>query len=358
MKKYALLIGINYIGKTRQLKGCINDIIMMRKYLIKKRNYSANNIIVLRDDDSSFLIPDKDNIINKFTELINIANTNKASEIFFHYSGHGERSVDNNGDEISTYDNFIIPVNYVQGEINSYIRDDIIREIISNLNNTTKLLSVMDCCNSATNLDLPYLYNYNKSGKKILLIQDNSQQYANLLDKNIYSLSASKDDQLSVSAPNVYRTMTNSKNPKFAINKSDRYGGILTSTLLKILNKKNTGNFSNILNELNNKIRKPYSQESLLASSKKIYQVQNKGDINIKILIKRFMSNKGFIQIKRNRPIKRIISFKRNRLIKRNRSIKRNIPIKRNRSFKRIISFKRNRLIKRNRSIKRNIKFK
>ena len=342
MTKYALLIGIDYIGKTRPLKGCINDIIMMRKYLIKKRKYSANNIIVLRDDDSSFLLPDKNNIINKFTELINIANTNKASEIFFHYSGHGERSVDNNGDgdEISTYDNFIIPVNYIQGDINSYIRDDILRGIISNLNNTTKLLSVMDCCNSATNLDLPYLYNYNKSGKKLLLLQDNSQQYANLLGKNIYSLSGSKDDQLSVSAPNIYRAMSNPKNPKFSINKSDRYGGVFTSTLLKILNKKNTRNFSNILNELNRKIKNPYTQESLLSSSKKIFttrNIRNIRHVNIKILIKRFTPSKRFMPIKRNIQIKqnkRNIKFNQNIQIKRFIAIKRILSIKRNIKFK------------------------
>ena len=45
MSKFALLVGINYYNTNYQLYGCINDVIMMRKYLIEKRGYLNENQI-------------------------------------------------------------------------------------------------------------------------------------------------------------------------------------------------------------------------------------------------------------------------------------------------------------------------
>ncbi len=48
--KFALLVGINYIGTPNELSGCINDVIMVRKYLIEKRGYLDSNIVMMRED--------------------------------------------------------------------------------------------------------------------------------------------------------------------------------------------------------------------------------------------------------------------------------------------------------------------
>ena len=290
MSKYALLIGINYIGTSNRLYGCINDVIIMRKYLIEQRGYLLDNITILRDDNASFLLPNKNNILNKFTELINTANTNNSPEIFFHYSGHGTYKKDNNGDEIDRKDEYLCPVDF------NFICDDDIRKLLSNLNNTTKLLSIMDCCHSATNMDLPYLYN--KVGNKLLLLQDNSKKYANLLGKNIYALSGCRDDQTSADAYNVYSVLLDPSDNRFTINVNNKSGGALTSTLIELLNKTNTNNFSNILNDLHINLKKSYYiQVPLLSSS-----------VNI---------------IPKSKPKPRLDK-------KRNLSIKRNLPIKRN----------------------------
>ena len=255
--KYALLIGINYIGTQKRLYGCINDIIVMRKYLIEKRGYLPQNITILRDDDPVFMVPNKNNILAKFIELINIANKNSSSEIFFHYSGHGTYAKDTNGDEKN--DEYLCPVDF------NFICDDDIRSLLSNLNNNTKLLSVMDCCHSATNMDLPYLYNY--IGSKIQIIENNSKKYANLLGKKIYALSGCRDDQTSADVYNVYSILSDISNNKFEINNNNRSGGALTSNLLQLLNKTSTDNFTNILNNLHINLKKSYYAQVPLLSS-------------------------------------------------------------------------------------------
>ena len=331
MSKYALLIGINYFGTENRLYGCINDVIVMRKYLIEKRGYLPKNIKVLRDDDSSFLLPNKNNILTKFRELIDTANTNKSSEIFFHYSGHGTYGQDNNRDEKDGKDEYICPVDF------NFIRDDDIRSILSKLNNTTTLLGVMDCCHSATNMDLPYLYN--KIGSKIIMLEDNSKQYANLLGKNIYSLSGCRDDQTSADAYNVYSVLTDLSDNKYNITDNNKSGGALTSTLLQLLNKTNTANFINILDQLQINIKNSYyTQIPLLSSSKNIIPMPNKKPIkkpNKKVI------KKVNLQIKRNFSIKQKILIKPNLPIKRNLLIKRNLPIKRKLLIKQNLSKKR-----------------
>ena len=322
MSKYALLIGINYFGTQNRLYGCINDVIVMRKYLIEKRGYSPDNITVLRDDETTFVLPDKNNIMSKFIDLINIANTNNSSEIFFHYSGHGTYGRDTNGDEKDRKDEYICPVDF------NFICDDDIRGSLRNLNNNTKLLSVMDCCHSATNMDLPYLYNI--IGGKLQIIENNSNKYANLLGKNIYSLSGCRDDQTSADVYNVYSVISNPLDNRFSIDNNNRSGGALTSTLLQILNRTNTDNFSNILNELHINLRRSYySQISLLSSSVNLIPVPNKMPNRIpNRRPKRRLIIKTKTLINRNIPINRNMAINRNIPIKRNMPIKRNISIK------------------------------
>ena len=290
-KKYAVLIGINYIGNDRELYGCINDSIVIRKYLIQKRGYLAKNITIIREDDPSFVYPSRVNIINKLTELV--SKSANATELFFSYSGHGTYSLDVSGNDISENDideayvsdvsgnkndQYIVPINSITDggspikvpptdtTKDTIISDDEIRSILGNLNNNTPLLCIMDCCNSGTNLDLPYVYNQN--GGKLQILQDNSTTYASLLGKKIYSLSGCRDDQLSTDASDVYKVMRNKSDKKFSIFKRNRAGGALTSTLIKILNKTRTKNFSNVYNKLIRNLQKnDYTQEPLLSST-------------------------------------------------------------------------------------------
>ena len=228
MSKFALLIGINYIGTSNELYGCINDTIMMRKYLIEKRGYNANNIITLRDGPSlaQFKMPTKENILNEIKNLINKANTNNAEEIFLHYSGHGSNIRDTNGDERNGYDDIIYPIDF------NYIADDELRANISHINNNTAFYIIMDCCFSATNVDLPYLYT--QQNNLLVLQEDNSKKYPELLNKNIYSFSGCTDNQTSADLYKIYPILID-QNSDYSIMINNTSGGALSATLIATL---------------------------------------------------------------------------------------------------------------------------
>ena len=46
-QKYTLLIGINYVGTSGELRGCINDVENTKEILTEKVGYPKENIIAL-----------------------------------------------------------------------------------------------------------------------------------------------------------------------------------------------------------------------------------------------------------------------------------------------------------------------
>lgn len=275
-QKFALLIGINYYDHPEnRLTGCINDIKMMRNYLIQNKGYLSENILVLRDDDNTFEKPTRNTILSKMNQLMEKANLNNSSEIFFHYSGHGTFQKDTNGDEVDKRDELIVPSDLLM------ISDDEIRNIFNKLNSNTTLYTVMDCCYSGTNVDLPYVYNTNKLTKSLVLEQNNTQKYSTMLKKKIYSLSGCKDTQTSADASNVYKVY-NDNDPKYNIDSSNLNGGALTSILLQLL-KTGQYTFTNILYQLQtNLINKGFTQLPLLSTTINITPAKPSGGSLIK----------------------------------------------------------------------------
>jgi len=144
--KKALLIGINYIGTNNELYGCINDV-----YLVNDRisNAGFNNIDILTDNTNK--IPTKQNILNSLKNLL--INSVEGDLLFFLYSGHGNYVKDLNGDELTGYDQIIVPY-----DLNP-ITDDELKEIIqSNLKQNVTLFAMFDSCYSGSVLDLKYRY--------------------------------------------------------------------------------------------------------------------------------------------------------------------------------------------------------
>ena len=135
MKK-ALLIGINYVNTNIKLYGCIEDIVNMGDVL--QNNYLYDSITMLRDDitTNSALIPTRRNILSALNALI--AASSNCSEIWIHYSGHGARIRDINGDEISGYDSAIVPIDYLTAGL---IVDDDLYAIIRNYKCKTIILA-------------------------------------------------------------------------------------------------------------------------------------------------------------------------------------------------------------------------
>ncbi|OLY82902.1 Metacaspase-1 [Smittium mucronatum] len=154
-RKRALLIGVNYTGTKYKLRGCINDVHRMKKFIMDHFQFKESDMVILTDDQTNpNRIPTRQNILRAMKWLVSGAQRNDS--FFFHYSGHGSRVEDANGDELDGFDETICPVDF---EKNGQIIDDDMNAImVRPLPPGARLTAVYDCCHSATALDLPYMY--------------------------------------------------------------------------------------------------------------------------------------------------------------------------------------------------------
>ncbi|TIB03331.1 hypothetical protein E3P96_01916 [Wallemia ichthyophaga] len=108
----AVCIGINYVGTDNELGGCQNDADKVRKFLIKRCGYKPQNIMLLKDsnDTDTSMQPTKKNMLAAMRWLVDGAKLNDA--LFFHYSGHGGRTKDLDGDEDDGFDETVYPVDF------------------------------------------------------------------------------------------------------------------------------------------------------------------------------------------------------------------------------------------------------
>jgi len=81
----AVMIGINYIGDDPgELRGCHNDVLNMKKYIMEVHGFEEDNIVVLMDDGEHDP-PTRDNILAAYEKVV--ADSEAGDAIFLHYSG-------------------------------------------------------------------------------------------------------------------------------------------------------------------------------------------------------------------------------------------------------------------------------
>ena len=180
-RKFAIIIGINYIGKSYELHGCINDALLINSILV---NRDFTNIILLTDNTSTK--PTKAVIKQTLTDMLVDAVSGDLVCIF--YSGHGTKVFDYNKDEInSSYDQAIVPID------SDILTDDEIKIIINTyLKQNVSLFGFFDSCYSGSVMDLRYQYgnaltNYN--------ITENANE--TITSGNVVMLSGCTDSQYS-----------------------------------------------------------------------------------------------------------------------------------------------------------------
>ncbi|TFK99567.1 caspase domain-containing protein [Pterulicium gracile] len=153
-KRKALLVGINYFKQDGELKGCINDVSNIHRFIGRHFNYKEEDIVVLTDDKTGNQAPTRANIIRGMQWLVQGAQPNDS--LFFHYSGHGGQTKDLDGDEDDGYDEVIYPVDHKTA---GHIVDDDMHDImVRPLPAGCRLTGIFDSCHSGTALDLPYVY--------------------------------------------------------------------------------------------------------------------------------------------------------------------------------------------------------
>lgn len=143
MKK-ALLVGINTY-KDAELRGCVNDVVLMYKIISEKFGFDRKNIQVLTDYEAT-----KQNIVCGIKNLVK--GTNPGDTIFFQYSGHGSQVVVDdwtNNDEPDGRDEIICPIDL---NWNDPLRDNQLGAFFKLLPKGVKVLVLLDSCNSGTGL--------------------------------------------------------------------------------------------------------------------------------------------------------------------------------------------------------------
>ena len=181
--KKALLIGINYVGTSNELRGCINDVTNIKERISSQ---GFTDISVLTDLTTKKAT--RNNILEEFKNLL--INSKEGDLLFLLYSGHGSYTLDKNGDEKTGYDQLIIPCDF-----NTILDDELKLIIQTNLKSNVTLFAMFDSCFSGSVLDLRYQYmdslNYDK-------FTENNKQLET--KGNVFMISGCSDYQTSIDA--------------------------------------------------------------------------------------------------------------------------------------------------------------
>ena len=166
-RKRALFIGINYVGQSAELSGCVNDVVDMRA-LLAGANYTETRVLYDGRWSGPFLgelndtAPTRANMTSAFRWLV--AGAGVGDQLFLHYSGHGSQLRSQMFQEADGLDEVIVPVDY---ETAGMIRDDELRALlVTPLRGTgAALRAVLDCCHSGTGIDLRYNLGFTADGE-------------------------------------------------------------------------------------------------------------------------------------------------------------------------------------------------
>jgi len=245
-EKQGLLIGINYNEddfKNDDLNGCVNDMNNLKSFLINKCHFFDGDITTLCNGEAT-----RENIEDELSKLVVFSHENPGSEIWLSYSGHGSNITSFTEDDLKS--EVICPCDY---STNGIITDEWIQDnFVKGLEKTTKVFVLMDCCNSGSNLNLPYR----------LKLGEVSTQDTNYTKEEIDNLcyivkiSGCEDDQTSAD---------------YFERSENEFQGALTNGFLYFSNKVNT-NHNNITFFYNNVVSyltyRGFTQHPVLSFSK------------------------------------------------------------------------------------------
>lgn len=136
----------------------------MRYLLINRFKFPEDSIIMLTEDETDpYRIPTKQNMRMAMYWLVQ--GSQPGDSLLFHYSGHGSRQRNYNGDEVDGYDETLCPLDFeTQGMI---VDDEINTAIVRPITPGVKLHAIIDACHSGTVLDLPFLCRMSRSGQYV-----------------------------------------------------------------------------------------------------------------------------------------------------------------------------------------------
>jgi len=205
-QKRALLVGLNYIGTSSELFGCINDARSLEAYLLD-HGFPAENISVLTDLTEEK--PSKSVLLQSFRTFLLSAQPEDL--LFFAFSGHGSYVRDKEGEEFTGMDQVIIPL-----DMDPIVDDELKQMLVTCLKSGTTLVGLFDSCFSGTVLDLKYQFLDSLASN-----QFRENEHALETQGNVFMISGCSDRQYS--ADSVF---------------NDRANGAMTWAFLESLNQR------------------------------------------------------------------------------------------------------------------------
>lgn len=243
-RKKALLVGINYPGTRAELKGCINDVVMMREFLMRHgfQNTPTNMVCLVDNTRDPNFLPTKANILKGIQWLV--AGAGAGDTLFFHYSGHGAQEPDQTGRESDGMNETLVPMDF-QTRGTGMISDDQMWDMMcGKLPNGCRLYSIMDCCHSGTGLDL--CYQFNSTGWSTSI-------NPNFTEADIIMFSGCRDNQTSADA------WSHDMNAS---------GGAMTTSFVSAYNRRPGASIATFLSDVQSDIRRRgFTQIPQLSSS-------------------------------------------------------------------------------------------
>jgi hypothetical protein len=136
LTKRALTIGINYVGTSAQLAGCVNDAKDWAAVLGER----GFQVVMLTDAQAT-----RANMLMAMGDLI--TDTGPDDLAVIQYSGHGSWRVDRDGDEPDRRDEVIVPTDYAK---TSMIGDDDLYRVFTSGHRWARVVFISDSCHSGT----------------------------------------------------------------------------------------------------------------------------------------------------------------------------------------------------------------
>jgi len=243
--KRALLIGINYIGTTNELNGCINDTESINNVL--KNTYGFEDININTITDMTKQKPTREIILDSFKSFLESGK--EGDLLFFSYSGHGSSTYDRNNDENDGKDEMI-----VTSDLRGILDDELKSLVQLHLKKGVTLFALFDCCFSGTVLDLKYQYLDNLENNTFT--EDNNDEETN---SNVIMISGCNDNQTSADA---YM--------------EKKYQGAMTWAFLNALNSNKNLSWKELLVDMRDKLKESTFTQLPQLSSGRVIDI-NKG---------------------------------------------------------------------------------
>ncbi|KAJ0837101.1 putative transcription factor Znf-LSD family [Helianthus annuus] len=239
-RKKAVIVGVSYRNTNHELKGCINDAKYMKHLLITKFQFPEASIVMLTEEEKDpSLIPTGRNMRNALYWLIN--GCQSGDSLLFHFSGHGSRQRNRNGDELDGYDETLCPLDFeTDGMI---IDDEINATIVRPLPYGVRLHAIIDSCHSGTVLDLPFLCRMNTTGHyEWEDHRPKSGIWKGSSGGEVISISGCDDDQTSADTSALSKITST---------------GAMTYCFIEAIEHGNASTYGSLLSSMRNAIRTP-----------------------------------------------------------------------------------------------------